>query len=82
MVHHPDPGPGDADLSFTLTKPQLLAMLAGGGLEGVEHQGDPGALQRLMSVLEDRQAQDLVAETIEKMRDGRIGSWREAVPKR
>ena len=52
LVHYQDPGPGDADLSFTLTKPQLLAMLAGGGLEGVEHQGDPGALQRLMSVLE------------------------------
>jgi alkyl sulfatase BDS1-like metallo-beta-lactamase superfamily hydrolase len=52
LVHYQDPGPGDADLSFTLTKPQLLAMLTGGGLEGVEHQGDPGALQRLMSVLE------------------------------
>jgi hypothetical protein len=27
-------------------------MLAGGGLDGVEHEGDPGALQRLLSVLE------------------------------
>jgi alkyl sulfatase BDS1-like metallo-beta-lactamase superfamily hydrolase len=52
LVHYPNPGPGDAELSFTLTKPQLLAMLAGGGLEGVEHQGDLGALQRLLSVLE------------------------------
>ena len=52
LVHYQDPGAGAADLSFTLTKPQLLAMLAGGGLEGVEHQGDPGALQRLLSVLE------------------------------
>jgi alkyl sulfatase BDS1-like metallo-beta-lactamase superfamily hydrolase len=52
LVHHPNPRPGDADLSFTLTKPQLLAMLAGGGLDGVEHEGDIGALQRLLSVLE------------------------------
>jgi alkyl sulfatase BDS1-like metallo-beta-lactamase superfamily hydrolase len=27
-------------------------MLAGGGLDGVEHEGDPGALQRLLSVLD------------------------------
>jgi len=52
LVHYQNPGPGDADLSFTLTKPQLLTMLAGGGLEGVAHEGDPGALQRLLSVLE------------------------------
>jgi hypothetical protein len=30
LVHDPNPGPGAADLAFTLTKPQLLAMLAGG----------------------------------------------------
>jgi alkyl sulfatase BDS1-like metallo-beta-lactamase superfamily hydrolase len=52
LVHYQNPGPGDAHLTFTLTKPQLLAMLAGGGLEGVEHEGDLGALQRLLSVLE------------------------------
>ena len=47
-----NPGPGDAQLSFTLTKPQLLGVLAGGGLEGVAHNGDLGALQRLLSVLD------------------------------
>ena len=52
LVHYPNPGPGTADLAFTLTKPQLLAMLAGGGPDGVAHQGDLGALQRLLSVLE------------------------------
>ncbi|MFL6225201.1 MAG: alkyl sulfatase C-terminal domain-containing protein [Actinomycetes bacterium] len=52
LVHYPNPGPGDADLAFTLTKPQLLGMLAGGGPDGVEHNGDLGALQRLLSVLE------------------------------
>jgi alkyl sulfatase BDS1-like metallo-beta-lactamase superfamily hydrolase len=41
LVHYQNPGPGAADLAFTLTKAQLLGMLAGGGLEGVEHQGDP-----------------------------------------
>jgi Alkyl sulfatase C-terminal len=52
LVHYPNPGPGDADLAFTLTKPQLLGPLAGGGPDGVEHNGDVGALQRLLSVLE------------------------------
>lgn len=37
---------------------------------------------RLMSVLEDRQAQDLVAEALEKMLDDWSGNWRDAVPKR
>jgi hypothetical protein len=37
---------------------------------------------RLMSVLENRQAQDLVAEAIEKMLDDWSGNWRDAVPKR
>jgi alkyl sulfatase BDS1-like metallo-beta-lactamase superfamily hydrolase len=52
LVHYQNPGPGDADLSFTLTKPQLLGMLAGGGLEDVEHRGNLGVLQRLLSVLD------------------------------
>ena len=37
---------------------------------------------RLMSVLENRQAQDLVAQAIEKMLDSWSGNWRDAVPKR
>lgn len=53
LVHYPNPGPGDAELSLTLTKPQPLAMLAGGGPDGVDHKGDLGALQRLLSVLRD-----------------------------
>jgi alkyl sulfatase BDS1-like metallo-beta-lactamase superfamily hydrolase len=56
LVHYPNPGPGTADLAFTLTKPQLLAMLAGGDPDGVAHQGDLGALRRLLSVLEHPQA--------------------------
>jgi alkyl sulfatase BDS1-like metallo-beta-lactamase superfamily hydrolase len=40
------------DLSLTLTKTQLLGMLAGGGLDGIEHEGDAGVLQRLLGLLD------------------------------
>ncbi len=40
-----------ADLTLTLTKPQLLGLLAGGGLEGIDHDGDPGALERLFALV-------------------------------
>lgn len=33
----------------TLTKPQLLGILAGKGLDGVQTDGDPGLLKRLFS---------------------------------
>jgi Alkyl sulfatase C-terminal len=49
LVHYPNPGSGDAELSLTLTKPQLLTMLGGGDPDGVAHQGDLGALQRLLT---------------------------------
>jgi alkyl sulfatase BDS1-like metallo-beta-lactamase superfamily hydrolase len=43
----------DADLTLTLTKPQLLGLLAAGtGLEGIEHTGDPGVLSRLTGLLD------------------------------
>jgi linear primary-alkylsulfatase len=41
-----------ADLTLTLTKPQLLALLAGHGLDGIEHTGDPAALSKLMGLLD------------------------------
>ena len=48
------PAPGElvADLTLTLGKPQLLAVLAGQGLDGLSVAGDPGALGRLTSLLE------------------------------
>jgi len=48
------PAPGElvADLTLTLSKPQLLAVLAGQGLDGLSVTGDPGALARLTSLLE------------------------------
>ena len=41
-----------ADLTLTLTKPQLLGLLAGHGLDRIEHTGDPAALSKLMGLLD------------------------------
>jgi alkyl sulfatase BDS1-like metallo-beta-lactamase superfamily hydrolase len=41
-----------ADLTLTLTKAQLLGLLAGHGLDGIEHTGDPAALIKLMDLLD------------------------------
>jgi alkyl sulfatase BDS1-like metallo-beta-lactamase superfamily hydrolase len=40
------------DLELTLTKTQLLSLLAGHGLDGIEHTGDPATIQRLMGLLD------------------------------
>jgi len=41
-----------ADLTLTLTKAQLLGLLAGRGLDGIEHTGDPAALSTLLALLD------------------------------
>jgi alkyl sulfatase BDS1-like metallo-beta-lactamase superfamily hydrolase len=41
-----------ADLTLTLTKAQLLGLLGGRGLDGIEHSGDPAALGRLLALLD------------------------------
>ncbi|WP_204249071.1 alkyl/aryl-sulfatase [Nocardia arizonensis] len=43
---------GAADLTLTLTKPQLSGVLGGNGLEGVEVQGDPQVLATLAGLLD------------------------------
>ncbi|MGW0660228.1 alkyl/aryl-sulfatase [Streptodolium elevatio] len=43
---------GKADLALTLTKPQLLGVLAGKGLDGVQVDGDPQVLARLNALLD------------------------------
>jgi len=53
LVHAPHAGDGPADLSLTLTKPQLLGLLAGGGLDGIGHEGDPGVVGRLVGLLDE-----------------------------
>jgi alkyl sulfatase BDS1-like metallo-beta-lactamase superfamily hydrolase len=52
LIHWADPAPGGTDLMLTLTKPQLLGMLAGHGLEGIQGAGDLDALQRLLGLLD------------------------------
>ncbi|MFI2470099.1 alkyl/aryl-sulfatase [Streptomyces globisporus] len=53
LVHHPvAEDAADADLTLTLTKPQLTDRLGGLGLDDIEHTGDPGVLTTLMSVLD------------------------------
>ncbi len=43
---------GDVDLTVTLTKAQLLGLLGGSGLDGIEHTGDASVLQRLLGLLD------------------------------
>ncbi|WP_035799502.1 alkyl/aryl-sulfatase [Kitasatospora mediocidica] len=45
-------GPETADLTLKLGKAQLLGLLAGSGLEGIDHSGDPQALAELLAVLD------------------------------
>jgi len=52
LIHWPGEGQGEADLTLTLTKPALLGMLAGGGLDGVQTAGDSGVIQRLLGLLD------------------------------
>lgn len=54
LIHSRTSQPGDgADLALTLTKPQLMQILGGQGLDGIEHTGDPGVLMTILSVLDD-----------------------------
>ncbi|MFF0729546.1 alkyl/aryl-sulfatase [Streptomyces sp. NPDC004134] len=54
LTHHRlDGHPAEpADVSLTLTKAQLLALLAGEDPEDIEHTGDLGVLRTLLSVLD------------------------------
>lgn len=50
LIHYPTSRDDGADLSLSLTRQQLLALIATGSLEGIDVQGDPKALQRLLAV--------------------------------
>lgn len=52
LVQQQDPPAGSPDLSLTLTKPQLLGMLAGKGLGGITYDGDLGGLKRMQAYLD------------------------------
>ncbi|MGY1608116.1 alkyl sulfatase C-terminal domain-containing protein [Geodermatophilus sp. SYSU D00700] len=52
LIQPTDPrSAADADLEVTLTRAQLLGVLAGHGLEGTKHVGDPAAWTRLQDCL-------------------------------
>src|SRR5664279_993182 len=55
LIHYPQPDTATttADFALTLTKPQLLGMLSGTGLDGTQHTGDPAALPRLLGLLDE-----------------------------
>ncbi|WP_188195513.1 alkyl/aryl-sulfatase [Nonomuraea sp. SYSU D8015] len=52
LIHQVDPPDETADLTLRLTREQLLGLLAGRGVEGVEREGDTTALRRLVAVLD------------------------------
>jgi alkyl sulfatase BDS1-like metallo-beta-lactamase superfamily hydrolase len=62
LIHQADPPDESADLTLRLTKAQLVGLLAGKGVEGVEREGDTSALRRLVAVL-DRPVPDFAIVT-------------------
>ncbi|MCK2214876.1 MBL fold metallo-hydrolase [Actinomadura sp. ATCC 31491] len=53
LIHQPDPPAAEPpDLTLRLTKAQLVELMAGKGVEGVEREGDTAALKRLVGVLD------------------------------
>jgi alkyl sulfatase BDS1-like metallo-beta-lactamase superfamily hydrolase len=53
LIHYPTRDNRAADLTVTLTKPQLLQFLAAGQHDGIELSGNPAALQRLTSLIDN-----------------------------
>nr|WP_106437954.1 alkyl sulfatase C-terminal domain-containing protein [Kitasatospora sp. SID7827] len=57
LVHAETAGDGGpADLTVTLTKPQLFALLAGKGTDGIALDGDATVLARLFAALDEPDA--------------------------
>jgi alkyl sulfatase BDS1-like metallo-beta-lactamase superfamily hydrolase len=52
LIQDIDPSHGSAQLTVTLTKPELLGLFGGGGLEGLHAEGDAGVVGRLLGVLD------------------------------
>jgi alkyl sulfatase BDS1-like metallo-beta-lactamase superfamily hydrolase len=53
LIQNVDPKGRSSELTVTLTKAQLLGMLAGAGMGGVATEGDTSLLQRLLSLLDE-----------------------------
>ncbi len=52
LIQDVDPRSGTPALTVTLTKAQLLGLLGGAGLDGIEHDGDTGVIGQLLGVLD------------------------------
>ena len=53
LIHYPTTDNRTGDLAVTLTKPQLLQLLATAKPDGIDISGDPAVLGRLMSLIDD-----------------------------
>jgi alkyl sulfatase BDS1-like metallo-beta-lactamase superfamily hydrolase len=53
LIHYPTTAKHDAQLTLTLTKPDLLTMLATGSPDGVDMVGDASVLATLLSVTDN-----------------------------
>jgi alkyl sulfatase BDS1-like metallo-beta-lactamase superfamily hydrolase len=53
LIHYPTRRSPKADLTLTLTRPQLLGILASGSLDGAGAQGDPGVPRTLVSLTDE-----------------------------
>jgi alkyl sulfatase BDS1-like metallo-beta-lactamase superfamily hydrolase len=53
LIQDVDPVHDNADLTISLTKPELLAMLGGGGLGNLQTKGDQAVVGRLLGVLDE-----------------------------
>jgi alkyl sulfatase BDS1-like metallo-beta-lactamase superfamily hydrolase len=52
LTHFPTTRAGNPDLKLTLTKSELLGLLASRRLDGVAHEGDAGVFERLVGLLD------------------------------
>jgi alkyl sulfatase BDS1-like metallo-beta-lactamase superfamily hydrolase len=50
LIHHPTRRSEPADLTITLTRPRLLAVLGTGTLDGTEVEGDPGVWSQILAL--------------------------------
>ncbi len=53
LVHFPTTRTDPADLTITLTHPQLLAMMGGAGTDGVRFDGDPAAFATIRDLTDE-----------------------------
>jgi alkyl sulfatase BDS1-like metallo-beta-lactamase superfamily hydrolase len=54
LVHFPTKADHVADLTISLTKPQLLGLIGTGSLDGIRTSGDPDAWQSLLDLADER----------------------------